>query len=322
METRTKTVAIIMGAVALALVLVMVLAAVGLWVGATMIRRQVVASPAAEAIAGLVGSDWQQANQPYARGFGGPGMMWGNQNWADGASDRGYGPGMMWGEGGWDDMPCGSAQGVPYGPAQDMPCAEGYAGPGMMGGAWNPDGMPCAEGYVAPGSESALLSLVEAEEAVERYVDRLGYDNLHVTEAMEFEHNFYAIVAEEDTGIGAMELLVSNSTGSVGQEPGPNMMWNAKYGMHRGGRMGMMGGYSDGEMTLSPEEAEEVAQGWLDANLAGRTAGEADPFYGYYTLHFLKGGKIEGMLSVHGATGDVWYHSWHGDFVAMIGDHD
>jgi len=74
-------------------------------------------------------------------------------------------------------------------------------------------------------------------------------------------------------------------------------------------------------MALSPEEAEEVTQRWLDANLPGRTAGEADPFYGYYTLHFLKDGEIEGMLSVHGSTGDVWYHSWHGDFVAMMEGH-
>jgi hypothetical protein len=74
-------------------------------------------------------------------------------------------------------------------------------------------------------------------------------------------------------------------------------------------------------MSVSAEEAEEIAQRWLDANLPGRTAGEADPFYGYYTLHFLKGGEIEGMLSVHGSSGDVWYHGWHGDFVAMIDGH-
>jgi hypothetical protein len=100
-------------------------------------------------------------------------------------------------------------------------------------------------------------------------------------------------------------------------------MWNAKYGMmSRGsGMMGMMGGYASGEMTLSPQEAEAVAQRWLDANLPGRTAGEADEFYGYYTLHFLKDGEIEGMLSVHGSSGDVWYHSWHGDFVAMTEGH-
>ena len=213
-----------------------------------------------------------------------------------------------------------------------MPCSEGWQGhgmgssgimgPGMMGGNWDWDDMPCGGAYTTP-LEGETTSLEDAKAAIERYVEHLGYRDLHVTEVMEFERNYYAIVAEQDTGIGAMELLVDRSSGAVGPEPGPNMMWNAKYGMHRGGGMGMMGGYvTSDEMSVSAEEAEEIAQHWLDANLPGRTAGEADPFYGYYTLHFLKGGEIEGMLSVHGSSGDVWYHSWHGDFVAMVGEHD
>lgn len=28
------------------------------------------------------------------------------------------------------------------------------------------------------------------------------------------------------------------------------------------------------------------------------------------------------MLSVHGTTGQVWYHTWHGDFVQMIEEHE
>jgi len=199
----------------------------------------------------------------------------------------------------------------------NMPCAEGEAGPGMMG-SWGE--MPCEGAYTVPEGAD-LLSLEEAEAAVQGYLDRLGYDNLYVTEVMEFAYNFYAIAAEEDTGIGAMELLVDKTSGSVGLEPGPNMMWNARYGMHRGGMGGMMGGYASGAMRLSPGEAEEIAQRWLDANLPGRTAGEADAFYGYYTLHFLRDGEIEGMLSVHGASGEVWYHDWHGDFVAMTEEH-
>ena len=82
-----------------------------------------------------------------------------------------------------------------------------------------------------------------------------------------------------------------------------------------------MGGYVTDEMALSPEEAQDVAQRWLDGNRPGRTAGEADAFYGYYTLHTLNDGEIEGMLSVHGSTGEVWYHSWHGGFVAMAETH-
>ena len=43
-----------------------------------------------------------------------------------------------------------------------------------------------------------------------------------------------------------------------------------------------------------------------------------DQFYGYYTIHILRDGKIYGMLSVNGYTGQVWFHSWHGQFLNMI----
>ncbi len=217
------------------------------------------------------------------------------------------GSGMM--GGGWS--------GMPFGFADEMPCEEDWQGYGMM----ESDG--ACRGAFLPSDGGEVTSLQEAQEAVEAYLGQLGYQDLHATEIMEFERNFYAIVAEEETGIGAMELLVDKSSGAVGPEPGPNMMWNAEYGMHRGGgMMGMMNNSATGELTLSPKEAEDVAQRWLDANFPGRTAGEADPFYGYYTLHFLNDGEIEGMLSVHGSSGDVWYHSWHGDFIAMAGGHD
>jgi hypothetical protein len=212
------------------------------------------------------------------------------------------GPGSMMGSG-WAEMPCG----------------EGWKGSGIVGRGW--ENMPCGEAYVTPG-DGDVTSLEEVETLIDRYVDRLGYTGLVATEVMEFERNYYAIVAEEATDMGAMELLIDKAGGAVGPEPGPNMMWNAKYGMmEQGVMMGMKGGYAEGRMTLSPKEAQDVAQRWLDANLPGRIAGEADPFYGYYTLHFLRDGEIEGMLSVHGSTGDVWYHSWHGDFVTMAEGH-
>jgi hypothetical protein len=91
--------------------------------------------------------------------------------------------------------------------------------------------------------------------------------------------------------------------------------------MHgRGG--GMMGGASETN-TVTPEEALETAQRWLDVHRPGVTVEEhADPFYGYYTIHTLKDGEIEGMLSVHGTTGQVWYHTWHGAFMQMIEEQD
>jgi hypothetical protein len=203
----------------------------------------------------------------------------------------------------------------------------GMMGYGLAGNGWG--AMPCGNGWQGYGSNEGdtasgagdVSSLTQAKTAVQGYVDRLGYTDLEVKEMMEFQDNYYAIVSEEDTGIGAMEILVDKPNGAIGPEPGPNMMWNAKYGMHGGSAMGMMGGYATGTMNLSPQEAEDIAQRWLDANLPGRTAGEADPFYGYYTLHFLKDGEVDGMLSVHGSTGDVWLHTWHGAFIQMTGEH-
>ena len=210
----------------------------------------------------------------------------------------------------------------------------GYGmGPGMMRG-WDAPAAPCTASstnwgcggnpgrYSEAPSSSSALTIEEAHEEVDRYVDTLGYPGLEIAEVMEFEHNFYAIVEETDTGIGAMELLVDKWTGEVGPEMGPNMMWNTKYGMHGSG--GMMGRTS-GTNTLTSEESLEIAQRWLDANRPGVTVEEhADPFYGYYTIHTLKDGEIEGMLSVHGSTGQVWYHTWHGAFVQMIeeAEHD
>ena len=212
----------------------------------------------------------------------------------------------------------------------------GYGrGAGMMG-RWNSPAAPCTNSAwgcrAGPETTSGgavdpleILTIEAAHEAVERYVEALGYPDLMIAEVMEFEHNFYAIVEEADTGIGAMELLIDKTTGNVLPEQGPNMMWNARYGMHGRGGMGMMGGTS-GVNTIMPEEALAIAQRWLDANRRGvTTEAHADPFYGYYTIHTLEGGQIEGMLSVHGASGQVWYHTWHGAFIRMVegnGDED
>jgi len=185
---------------------------------------------------------------------------------------------------------------------------SGTAGLGCVGSGYGTGGR---------AAESAeTLSIEDARQAVEQYLASLGYVDLRVSEMMEFERNFYAIAEEPDTGIGAMELLVDRWTGAVGPEMGPNMMWNTRYGMH--GRGGMMGWAAGESNTVSADEALDIAQRWLDAYRPGVTVEEhADPFYGYYTIHTQEDGLIEGMLSVHGSTGQVWYHTWHGAFIQM-----
>lgn len=218
------------------------------------------------------------------RGWNGPGGMMG-----------GYGRGMMGGYGG-----------------------------GMMGGY-----VPDAELVPAAGE---TLTLDQAVEVVEAYLADYGDDNLELAEVMQFDNHFYAEVAEVDTGIHAFELLIDPETAAVYPEPGPNMMWNLKYGMHAGGfggGRGMMGGYSyngydlNDEMTVTSEEALDLAQAALDEAMPGATVSdEADAFYGYYTIHILRDGDIVGMLSVNGFTGEVWLHTWHGEFIAMTEEGD
>jgi hypothetical protein len=114
-----------------------------------------------------------------------------------------------------------------------------------------------------------------------------------------------------------MELLIDKWTGAVGPEMGPNMMWNAQYGMH--GQGGVRGRTDSETNSVTPDEALNIAQSWLDANSPGIIVEDhADAFYGYYTVHTLDDSGIEGMLSVHGITGQIWYHTWHGSFIQMI----
>lgn len=183
---------------------------------------------------------------------------------------------------------------------------------GVAGMATSPTGFS----MISFGTSSAqAISMDKAQQSVQSFLNRSGNSDLRIDELMEFDRNFYALIKEKSTGIGAFELLVNRTTGSVGYEPGPDMMWNAKYGMMRG-FVGMMGNSSNsGAMTVSPDRATQIAQGWLDQRGGRYSAGTPDAFYGYYTFHFLKDRLIAGMLSVNGSTGQVWFHNWHGNFI-------
>ena len=140
---------------------------------------------------------------------------------------------------------------------------------------------------------------------------------LAADEVIEFRNNYYASIRENGTGIGAFEILIDRASGSVIREPGPDMMWNAKYSPMRGGMMSGFGATSSRPTTVTMQQAQEAAQRWLDANQAGANAKAPDSYYGFYTVDFERAGQLVGMLSVNGYTGQVWYHSWHGSFIQL-----
>lgn len=344
MEKTIKTGGITAIAVAIAVALV----AIGL-VGGLAISGGL--SPNNQQAAPVVSDSAAQNAAPYAYG---PGMMGSQQGYGlrrggavmggqpdfgpgrgfrGGSGQYGYGPGMMADEFGYgprrgygsgmmaDEFSYGRGRG--YGPGM-MADEFGYGprrgyGPGMMGGFAPGGGMgwfvPDEALVPAPGE---TLSLEQAVEVAEAYLAAFDDEDLELAEVMQFSNHFYAQAREESTGIYAFEFLIDPLTSAVHHEPGPNVMWNAKYG-----HMGSVAG-TTGEMAVSPAEAAELAQAYLDDALPGTTADEeADAFYGYYTLHVLRDGEIAGMLSVNGTTGQVWLHTWHGDFVDMMGhDHE
>ena len=207
----------------------------------------------------------------------------------------------------WQSAPLYSNTASPFG-AYGMMDNGGMMGPGggMMGGRGY------RHGY-AP--DATPITLDQAVTRAQTYLATFNNPDLTIAEVMEFSDNIYVRVKEKSTGVNAFELLVDKHNGTISPEPGPNMMWNAKYSP----MSNMMGGWfaASAQNTVTPAQAKEKAQQYLDAYLKGaKVAEDADAFYGYYTIDGLRDGKPIGMLSVNGTTGAVWYHTWHGTFVS------
>ncbi len=250
-------------------------------------------------LAGSVIAGVASAQGPIGTPFGFGGMMGG----------RGMMGGYQWGA---PSQGQGITGTVPFGGIGGM--MRGFGG---MMGAWGQGG----QALTSP------IAIGQAVNAARTYVTGYSNPDLYLDEIMEFNNNFYVIVKEKSTGAGAFEILVDRYSGSVHPEPGPNMMWNTKYG-HMGGMMagfgGMMGGWLNAysgrsattQMPVSVSQAREAAQTYLNGSLPGATLSESvTTFYGYYTIDVERDGKDYGMLSVNGYGGQVWYHAWHGTFI-------
>jgi len=185
----------------------------------------------------------------------------------------------------------------------------------------------------------APVTLDEAKATAQQYLTSLNNPNLAIKEIMEFQYNFYIIYYEKDTGRGAFEMLIWKEAppygmmgGSYGMggrmegygmvgvimpEPGPNMMWNSKYGYTSNGMMGVSN-QAPSTPAISNDKASQLAQEYLDANFNNAKVEMGTQFYGYYTFDFTVNGKTAGMLSVNADSGQAWYHSWHGAFIQEV----
>lgn len=264
----------------------------------------------------------------HGRGMHGQGMMGGNFSEDCPQNEGEFGMGMMQGHMG--PMMMGRMM---QGQTMQGEMMQSHMGPMMMGqmmqgpmgrmmsGQFGPDGgemglwQPSADLVPANG----VQTIDEATAIATAYIAQWDSEQvLALGEVMQFDNHFYATAVESETERAAFEFLIDPITGAVMSEPGPNMMWNLRYGMHV--QMGFTSVDGDGvEMSVSLEDARTNAQAELDNVWPTATIDpeEADIFYGYYTFHILEDDAIVGMLSVNGYTGDVWLHRWHGEFLEM-----
>jgi hypothetical protein len=180
-------------------------------------------------------------------------------------------------------------------------------------------------------AQTQTITIENAVQLFKSYLASLRDSDLALHEVEEYQNNFYASYIEKSTGIFAFQMLIwkpgsfwtggmmgnGMMSGVVMPEPGPNMMWNTKYGV-MGGMMGIYRQVSGNNMTITPGEAKTIAQQYLDNSFSGTSAGDVDTFYGYYNVDVLSSGKTFGMLSVNGYSGQVWYHSWHGAYIQTV----
>jgi len=219
---------------------------------------------------------------------------------------------------------------------------DGTPGFGSMhGGAYSMMGAGGKATSWYAGGQGPVRDIAAARAQAQRFADRIG---LRTAEVMQFANHFYVLL-DDKQGRAATEVLVDPRSGAVTLEYGPAMMWNTRYGM-MGGRGGMMGGTAGGGMMgggmmgssgmmgsgggpswapapadvngpVAAAQAQRIANRWLAAERPGATASRPEALPGYFTVDTLRNGKVEGMLSVDERTGAVWYHWWHGRFVAM-----
>jgi hypothetical protein len=190
---------------------------------------------------------------------------------------------------------------------------------GQMGSGLGFGGMMRSYGYAAPYANTGTpLTITQAKTIAQNYVTSIGNPDLTVKQVEEYTNNFYIQVNEASTGKGAFELLINKQTGSIYPEMGPNMMWNTKYGMMRSGILGGIFGTPATTLPVTATQATTDAQTYLNTYVIGATTGDVTAFYGYYTIEILNGGTTYGMLSVNAYTGQVWFHTWHGTFIAEL----
>ena len=156
------------------------------------------------------------------------------QRWNPGFAGNFFPANQNWGRGLYNENLCADGSCTPGNLFQTF-------GRGMMGRSSfnsNNNFFGGGRGFGMMGSNSGYnaidgepLSIDEARTAFEDYLNDLGNEDLEIHEIMVFNQNAYAIIVEESTGLGAMELLVGpqQPSGISGIRPQPYVEYEIRY---------------------------------------------------------------------------------------------
>jgi hypothetical protein len=153
-------------------------------------------------------------------------------------------------------------------------------------------------------SSGTHLSMDEIRKVGEEFVKQYKTD-VELIRIIETSKYFYIVFQEKTTGTGAFELLADPITGKMGFETGPSQLWNTKYGMWGSGSSMING------IPLN-QALNNAAQFSKKEDPSTSVSPDPISFNGYYSFLTFQNGKINGVVSVNGFTGEVQPHSWLG----------
>ncbi len=213
--------------------------------------------------------------------------------------------------GGWGHMGGGNRLGAGSGymgsgsnpgPATDYGDGSGY-GYGMGGVGGMISGM--MENTVAYGYLDIFTPITtqqEAQTAIQGFID-LAYSDLAISELWEYGSVYRAELSDTD-GAKAFDLIADKLTGAVSPEMGMSMMLNASYGrsLYRTTSFGT-------SLTLTPQQAKDAAQTFVDKNALGYTLDTPEVYPGYYKFHTRTEAGFGADIMVNGYNGRIWMNT-------------
>ena len=171
----------------------------------------------------------------------------------------------------------------------------------MMGGGMMGEPMMIwhqGSGPVSTPEEAARLAL---DTVHGRGWTWLTLDEVHIFPS------FYEVEFNDRHGFKGPEIYVSRSSGAVGPEMGPNMMWDSQYGMG---------------LTCSSSLTEDQARALITTSGA-LSVGDGEQHHGYWEFELKRGDAVVNQINVSECAGHsvVNEQAWQPDMQGTYAPH-